>query len=294
MKTNNKFGAAECGDCNTCGKCDELEQSQETQNSNSPKNVDVQFNDAVLAAAAVERNSFEKNLARQRRATFAQDSAQGIQKETFSRNAVARPTVPGHEGALLSHDGLTLYTLIIYSENFAGILNQITAVFTRRQVNIESLNVCASSTPGVHKYTITCYCKQEMAEMLTRQIEKKIDVLQANCFVDDEIFILETSLLKLSTPIVLANKEISCIVRRFDARFVEVNPTYTIVENTGITTDVIDLFTQLDTIGCVLQFVRTGRIAVTKSCVERLDAYIAKREEERESPNCSKKEKTNH
>ena len=205
MKTNNKFGAAECGDCNTCGKCDELEQSQETQNSNSPKNVDVQFNDAVLAAAAVERNSFEKNLARQRRATFAQDSAQGIQKETFSRNAVARPTVPGHEGALLSHDGLTLYTLIIYSENFAGILNQITAVFTRRQVNIESLNVCASSTPGVHKYTITCYCKQEMAEMLTRQIEKKIDVLQANCFVDDEIFILETSLLKLSTPMVLAN-----------------------------------------------------------------------------------------
>lgn len=294
MKTNNKFGAVECGDCNTCGKCDELEQSQETQNSNSPKNVDVQFNDAVLAAAAVERNSFEKNLARQRRATFAQDSAQGIQKETFSRNAVARPTVPGHEGALLSHDGLTLYTLIIYSENFAGILNQITAVFTRRQVNIESLNVCASSTPGVHKYTITCYCKQEMAEMLTRQIEKKIDVLQANCFVDDEIFILETSLLKLSTPMVLANKEISCIVRRFDARFVEVNPTYTIVENTGITTDVIDLFTQLDTIGCVLQFVRTGRIAVTKSCVERLDAYIAKREEERESPNCSKEEKTNH
>lgn len=294
MKTNNKFGAAECGDCNTCGKCDELEQSQETQNSNSPKNVDVQFNDAVLAAAAVERNSFEKNLARQRRATFAQNSAQGIQKETFSRNAVARPTVPGHEGALLSHDGLTLYTLIIYSENFAGILNQITAVFTRRQVNIESLNVCASSTPGVHKYTITCYCKQEMAEMLTRQIEKKIDVLQANCFVDDEIFILETSLLKLSTPMVLANKEISCIVRRFDARFVEVNPTYTIVENTGITTDVIDLFTQLDTIGCVLQFVRTGRIAVTKSCVERLDAYIAKREEERESPNCSKEEKTNH
>lgn len=294
MKTNNKFGAAECGDCNTCGKCDELEQSQETQNSNSPKNVDVQFNDAVLAAAAVERNSFEKNLARQRRATFAQDSAQGIQKETFSRNAVARPTVPGREGALLSHDGLTLYTLIIYSENFAGILNQITAVFTRRQVNIESLNVCASSTPGVHKYTITCYCKQEMAEMLTRQIEKKIDVLQANCFIDNEIFILETSLLKLSTPMVLANKEISCIVRRFDARIVEVNPTYTIVENTGITTDVIDLFTQLDTIGCVLQFVRTGRIAVTKSCVERLDAYIAKREEERESPNCSKEEKTNH
>lgn len=191
--------------------------------------------------------------------------------------------MPAREGALLSHDGLTLYTLIVYSENFAGILNQITAVFTRRQVNIESLNVCASSTPGVHKYTITCYCKQEMAEMLTKQIEKKVDVLQANCFIDDEIFILETSLLKLSTPMVLANKDISCIVRQYDSRIVEVNPTYTIVENTGITKDVIELFTKLDALGCVLQFVRTGRIAVTKSCIERLDAYIAKREEEHQS-----------
>lgn len=267
----NSYGAAECGDCNTCGKCDEWEQEQEIQG----------FNEAVLVAASIERNSFEKNLTRQRRATLAHDAAQGNQKETFSRTAVVRPSVAGQEGALLSsHEGLTLYTLIIYSENFAGILNQITAVFTRRQVNIESLNVCASSTPGVHKYTITCYCKQEMAEMLTKQIEKKIDVLQANCFVDDEIFILETSLLKLSTPMVLANRDISSIVRRFDARIVEVNPTYTIVENTDITDDIISLFTQLDALGCVLQFVRTGRIAVTKSRIERLDRYIAQREEE--------------
>ena len=39
-----------------------------------------------------------------------------------------------------------LYTLLVYSENVAGILNQVTAVFTRRQVNIESLNVSASSS----------------------------------------------------------------------------------------------------------------------------------------------------
>ncbi|MDO4195371.1 MAG: acetolactate synthase small subunit [Prevotellaceae bacterium] len=176
---------------------------------------------------------------------------------------------------------MTLYTLIIYSENFAGILNQITAVFTRRQVNIETLNVCASSTPGVHKYTITCYCKPQMAEMLCKQIEKKIDVLQANCFVDDEIFILETSLLKLSTPNVIANPEVSRVIRRHDAHIVEVNPTYTIVEKTGITADVLSLFDTLNELDCVLQFVRTGRIAVTKSCIERLDQYLTNREAEK-------------
>lgn len=35
----------------------------------------------------------------------------------------------------------TLYTIIVHSENIAGLLNQVTAVFTRRQINIESLNV---------------------------------------------------------------------------------------------------------------------------------------------------------
>ena len=264
------YGAAECGDCNTCGKCDEQLQEEEA----------ALFDAVVRAAAAKERNSFEKNLARERRADEKHFNTGIPQHETFKRNAVARPVTPAWEGAQLNHDGLPLYTLIIYSENFAGILNQITAVFTRRQVNIESLNVCSSSTPGVHKYTITCYCKQEMAEMLTKQIEKKIDVLQANCFADDEIFILETSLLKLSTPMVLANQEISRIVRRHDARIVEVNPTYTIVEKTGISSDVLDNFNQLNDLGCVLQFVRSGRIAITRSCIERLDQYIAQRKEE--------------
>lgn len=269
-----QYGAAECGDCNTCNKCDETQQAQVAQ----------QFDAAVKAAAATERNSFEKNLTRERKATESHYTGHNNtpQYETFSRNAVARPITPGFEGAQINNGGLPLYTLIIYSENFAGILNQITAVFTRRQVNIESLNVCSSSTPGVHKYTITCYCKQEMAEMLVKQIEKKIDVLQANLFADDEIFILETSLLKISTPMVLANQEISRIVRRHDARIVEVNPTYTIVEKTGITEDVIDNFNQLNELGCVLQFVRSGRIAITKSCIERLDQYLTKRAREEE------------
>ena len=46
------------------------------------------------------------------------------------------------------------YTLLVYSENVAGVLNEITGVFTRRQINIESINVSASSIEGIHKYTI--------------------------------------------------------------------------------------------------------------------------------------------
>ena len=58
----------------------------------------------------------------------------------------------------------TLYTIIVHSENIAGLLNQVTAVFTRRQINIESLNVSASSIKGVHKYTITAWTDKDTIE----------------------------------------------------------------------------------------------------------------------------------
>ncbi|MBO4905594.1 MAG: acetolactate synthase small subunit [Bacteroidaceae bacterium] len=177
--------------------------------------------------------------------------------------------------------GLTLYTILVYSENIAGVLNQITAVFTRRQVNIESLNVCASSTPGVHKYTITCYCTLEMVKMLKKQIEKRIDVIQARYFTDEEIFILETSLLKISTPMMLDNADVCRMVRLHGARIVEVNPTYSTVEKTGMTEDILKLYESLNSLGVVLQFVRSGRICITKSYTEQLDAYLAEREAER-------------
>lgn len=67
----------------------------------------------------------------------------------------------------------TLYTIIVHSENIAGLLNQVTAVFTRRQINIESLNVSASSIKGVHKYTITCWTTPDIVEKVVRQIEKR-------------------------------------------------------------------------------------------------------------------------
>lgn len=174
-----------------------------------------------------------------------------------------------------------LYTILVFSENIAGILNQVTAVFTRRQVNIESLNVSASSTPGVHKYTITCYCTEEMAKMLKAQIEKRIDVLQARYYTDEEIFLQETSLLKISAPAMLENGEVCRIVRHHGARIVEVNPTYAAVEKTGTTEDILSLYNALNKLGVVRQFARSGRICITRGTREQLDDYLAEREKER-------------
>ena len=157
-----------------------------------------------------------------------------------------------------------LYTLLVYSENIVGLLNQITAVFTRRQVNIETLNVSASSTEGIHKYTITAWSDEEQIKIITRQIEKKIDIVKADYYTDDQVFIHEVALFKISTPVLLEKPEVSRTIRRHDARMMEVNPTYSTVLIAGLTEDIADLFQQLKQMGCILQFTRSGRIAVTR------------------------------
>ena len=173
----------------------------------------------------------------------------------------------------------TLYTIIVHSENFAGLLNQVTAVFTRRQINIESLNVSASSIKGIHKYTITAWTDEETIEKVVKQIEKKIDVLQANYFVDEEIYQHEIALYKLSTPEFQSNPMASKLIRRLGARIVEVNPVYCIVEKNGMSEEITELYEELSQLDCVLQFVRSGRVAITTSNFERVNEYLDYREE---------------
>ena len=168
----------------------------------------------------------------------------------------------------------TLYTIIVHSENIAGLLNQVTAVFTRRQINIESLNVSASSIKGVHKYTITAWTDKDTIEKVVKQIEKKIDVIQAHYFTEDEIYFHEIALYKVSTPAFQETPEASKVIRRYNARIVEVNPVFSIVEKNGMSEEITSLYEELRALKCVLQFVRSGRVAITTSCFERVNEFL--------------------
>jgi acetolactate synthase-1/3 small subunit len=167
-----------------------------------------------------------------------------------------------------------LYTLIVHSENIAGLLNQITSAFTRRQINIESLNVSASSIEGIHRYTITTWTDEGTIARVTRQIEKKVDVLKANYYTDDEIFIQDIALYKLSSPMMLNNKAITETIRRYNASIIEVNTVYCVLEKSGSTEEIQALNRELSLYGCLLQYVSSGRIAVTKSNAEQVTAFL--------------------
>lgn len=176
----------------------------------------------------------------------------------------------------------TLYTLIIFSENLPGLLSHVVSVFTRRQINIESLSVSASSIEGIHRYTITCYTDADLIEKITRQIERMIDVVQANYYTSGEIYTMDMALFKLSTPALLRDANISKEIRAHNGKIVEVNPTYSIVTMEGLSEEVRSLYLRLKELDCVLQYVRSGSIAVTRSKRELLTEYLDRRTKEQE------------
>ena len=172
----------------------------------------------------------------------------------------------------------TLYTVAVFSENRVGLLNQISIIFTRRKLNIESLSVSPSSIKGVHKFTITANSDEETIEKLVKQIEKRIDVLKAFYYTDDEIVYQEIALYKVPTKQLIEEQNLEKIIRRHNARILEISAEYTVIEKTGHNEETEALFEELKRYG-ITQFVRSGRVAITKSNKEFVTEYIEEQEQ---------------
>ena len=116
----------------------------------------------------------------------------------------------------------TLYTITIFSENTVGVLNQITTIFTRRQLNIETLSVSPSAIKGIHKFTITTFSHdEEVIKKLIPLIDKRVDILKAYYNTNEDLVHQELALYKLSTEKVLEHGSIEYLVRKYNVRILE-------------------------------------------------------------------------
>ena len=170
-----------------------------------------------------------------------------------------------------------LYTVIIFSENTVGLLNQITIIFTRRQLNIETLSVSPSAHHGVHKFTITTFADSNMIDRVVKQIEKRVDIIKAFYHTDEDLVFQEIALYKLSAERFPGILEVDTLIRKYNARVLDINADYVVLEKSGHYEETQALFDELkQCIGKgVLQFIRSGRIAITKSKIERLSDWLA-------------------
>ncbi len=165
------------------------------------------------------------------------------------------------------------YTISLFTEDHIGILSQITIILTRRQINIESITASESAVKGVQMLTLVVRTTPEMVQKVARQIQKLVDVLKVFVHTSEDIIYQELALYKVATKGLMSGNIIERIVRANHARILEVSPEYIVIEKTGHKTEINELLHQLEPCG-VLQFVRSGRVAITKQ-VKELNAYLA-------------------
>jgi acetolactate synthase-1/3 small subunit len=155
------------------------------------------------------------------------------------------------------------YNISVFTENSVGMLNRITIIFTRRNINIESITASESEIEGIHRYTIVVNEPKERVRKVVSQIEKQIDVVKAFYHSDDEVVYQEIALYKLPTTALASGGDAERIVRAHHARILTIESEFTILEKTGYPDEIKELFTELKPFG-LLEFVRSGRVAISK------------------------------
>jgi len=155
------------------------------------------------------------------------------------------------------------FTITVYTENHIGLLVRIATMFSRRKINIESLNTSPSEAEGIHRFTIVINETEDVVRKLARQIEKQVEVLKAYYNNNDEIIWQELALYKVPTDEIAEKVKVERLLREHGARAVVIRKDYTIFETSGHREETDKLVEVLAPYG-LIEFVRSARVAIIK------------------------------
>ncbi|HEY9000375.1 MAG TPA: acetolactate synthase small subunit [Mucilaginibacter sp.] len=155
------------------------------------------------------------------------------------------------------------FNITVYSENQIGLLNRIAIIFTRRKINIDSLNTSPSEVSSVHRFNIVITETEDVVRKLCRQIEKQVEVLKVYYHTNEDVIWQELALYKLSTEVIVEKVSVERLLRENGARAVAIRKDYTVFETTGHREEIDNLISILQPYG-LIEFVRSARVAIIK------------------------------
>jgi acetolactate synthase-1/3 small subunit len=155
------------------------------------------------------------------------------------------------------------FTITVYTENQVGLLNRIAIIFSRRKINVESLNTSPSEVQGIHRFTIVVVESRDVVLKIVRQIEKQVEVLKAYYNTNDEIVWQELALYKVLSDEITEKVKVERLLREFGARAVAIRKDFIVFETTGHREETNKLMEALVPFGLV-EFVRSARVAIIK------------------------------
>lgn len=156
------------------------------------------------------------------------------------------------------------YTITVYAENQVGLLVRIAIIFSRRKINIESINSSPSEIESISRFTLVIHETVDVVKKVARQIEKQVEVLKVYFNTNDEIVWQELAMYKVSTDEIAEKVQVERLLRQYGARAVAIRKDYTIFETTGHREETDRLISFLSPYG-LIEFVRSARVAIIKA-----------------------------
>jgi acetolactate synthase-1/3 small subunit len=154
------------------------------------------------------------------------------------------------------------HTLSVLVENSPGVLARISALFSRRGYNIDSLAVGPTENPDFSKMTIVINVEDHALEQVIAQLDKLINVIDISQLDPVTSVQRELLLVKVSTD-AKTRSQVLETVQLFRAKVVDVAQDAVTIEATGNTEKIQALLRVLEPYG-IKELVQSGLVAMSR------------------------------
>ncbi|TFV55481.1 acetolactate synthase small subunit [Geodermatophilus sp. DF01-2] len=154
---------------------------------------------------------------------------------------------------------MSRHTLSVLVENKSGVLARVSALFSRRAFNIESLAVGPTENPDLSRMTIVVDAETQPLEQITKQLNKLIEVIK---IVELDTAAVQRELLLVKVRAPMADRtQVLQTAELFRARVVDVNTDTVTLEATGTPDKLQALLAVLAPLG-IKEMAQSGTVAL--------------------------------
>jgi acetolactate synthase I/III small subunit len=153
------------------------------------------------------------------------------------------------------------HTLSVLVENKSGVLARVSALFSRRGFNIESLAVGPTENPDLSRMTIVVDAESAPLEQITKQLNKLIEIIKI-VELDAAAVQRELLLVKVRAPMSERTQVIETAAL-FRAHVVDVNTDTVTLEATGTPDKLQALLAVLAPLG-IKEMAQSGTVALAR------------------------------
>ena len=161
------------------------------------------------------------------------------------------------------NDKITRHTLSVLVENTAGVLSQVSRLFSRKGYNIDSLAVGTTDDPAISRITIEVLADDLMIEQIMNQLRKLFAVYSVQLLSPERSIRRELVMFKVKAEAADVRNEVIQIANIFRASIIDVSLGSLTLALIGDEAKAAAIQGLLEPFG-ILELVRTGMVALER------------------------------